>query len=71
MVCEESDQDVKMLGPARKLDLRTLTYKTLMLLALATARRVSSLVLLSLKPVYCEISDSSIKFQPVGLTDTC
>ena len=40
---------VKMLrlwGPNRKLDLRTLTYKTLMLMALATARRVNSLVLL-------------------------
>ena len=39
---------VKMLrlwGPNRKLDLRTLTYKTLMLMALATARRVNSLVL--------------------------
>ena len=38
-----------------------------MLLALATARSVSNLVLLSLKPGYCEISDSSIKFQPIGL----
>ena len=38
-----------------------------MLLDLATARRVNSLVLLSLEPGYCEIGGSSIEFQPVGL----
>ena len=58
---------LRLLGPTKKLELRALTYKTLMLLAQATVRRVGSLVLLSLKPVYIEISDSSIKFQPIGL----
>ena len=58
---------LRLWGLARKLDLRTLTYNTLMLLALTTARGVSSLVLLSLKPGNCEIGDSSNKFQLIGL----
>jgi hypothetical protein len=54
-------------SPAKKLDLKCLTLKTVMLLALASARRVSSLVLLSLNNGYCEISESKVKFQPAGL----
>ena len=42
--------------PADKLDLKCLTLKTVMLLALASARKVSSLELLSIGPGFCKIS---------------
>ena len=57
---------LKLWSPNDKLDLKCLTYKTVMLLALVTARRCSSLYLLTLKEGYCEI----IKFQPFGLEKT-
>ena len=38
-----------------------------MLVSLATARRCSSLSLLSVKPGFCEISESQARLQPDGL----
>ena len=58
---------LKLWSPNDKLDLKHLTYKTIMLLALVTAKRCSSLSLLTLNEGYCEIGESSIKFQPFGL----
>ena len=58
---------IRSWGENSSLDLAVLTYKTVMLLALATARRCSSLHLLTLKQGYCDLSDSMIKFQPFGL----
>ena len=54
-------------SPSAKLDLKTLTYKTVMLVSLATAKRCSSLSLLSVKPGFCEISGSQARLQPDGL----
>ena len=54
-------------SPADKLDFKCLTLKTVMLLASASARRVRSLVLLSIGHGSREISESKVKFQPVGL----
>ena len=42
-------------SPASKLSLKLLTFKTCMLLALATAKRPSSLKLLSTKPGFCAL----------------
>ena len=53
---------LKLWSPNDKLDLKRLTYKTVMLLTLVTARRCSSLYLLTLKE-----RESTIKFQPFGL----
>ena len=50
-----------------QLDLKHLTFKTVMLIALASAKRCSSLALLSVKKGYCCLSESKAKFQPVGL----
>ena len=61
---------LKLWSPNDKLDLKCLTYKTVMLLALVTARRCSSLYLLTLKEGYCEIGESTVKFQPFGLEKT-
>ena len=41
-----------------------------MLLALAIAKRPGSLSLLSVKPGFCEIGESTIRFQPVELEKT-
>ena len=49
-------------SPSAQLDLKTLTYKTAMLVSLATAKRCSSLSLLSVKPGFCEISGSQARF---------
>ena len=54
-------------GPASTLDLKTLTLKTVMLLALASSKRISSLALLSVNSKFCEISENYVKFQPIGL----
>ena len=54
-------------SPAHSLDLRCLTMKTCMLVALASGKRCSSLSLLSLEPGYCEIGEQIIRFQPCGL----
>ena len=58
---------LKLWSPNDELDLKHLTYKTIMLLTLVTAKRCSSLSLLTLNEGYCEIGESSIKFQPFGL----
>ena len=44
--------------------------ETGMLVALATAKRPASLALLSIKEGFCEIGQSSIRFQPVDLEKT-
>ena len=53
--------------PADSLDLKSLTLKVAMLLALASARRCSSLAMLSLKPGYYELGETRLQFQPLGL----
>ena len=53
--------------PASSLDLKHLTLKTSMLVALASAKRPSSLSLLSIKEGLCEIGDSVIRLQPANL----
>ena len=53
--------------PASSLDLKTLTYKTCMLVALASAKRPSSLHLLSVKDGFCELGETKIRFQPIEL----
>ena len=50
-----------------KLDLKCLSFKTLMLMALASARRCSSLAMLSIKDGYCVMSENRMTFQPIGL----
>ena len=57
-------------SPASKLSLKLLTFKTCMLLALASAKRPSSLTLLSTKPGFCELSQDKVRFQPVDLEKT-
>ena len=44
-----------------------MTYKTAMLVALASAKRTSSLSLLSVKRGFFDTSESKIRFQPVDL----
>ena len=61
---------LKLWSPNDKLELKHLTYKTIMLLALVTMKRCSSLSLLTLNEGYCEIGDSTVKFQPFGLEKT-
>ena len=58
---------LKSWGPASKLDLKTLTLKTVMLLALACSKRCNSLAMLSVKREFCEISENYIMLQPEGL----
>ena len=54
-------------SPASKLSLKILTLKTVMLIALATGKRASSIRLLSTKPGYIEISEGKVVLQPCGL----
>ena len=61
---------LKTSSPARSLDLKCLTFKTCMLVALASAKRPSSLHLLSVKDGFCETSESKVRFQPVDLEKT-
>ena len=57
-------------SPASKLSLKILTLKTSMLVALASAKRPASLSLMSLKEGFCEVGESTIRFQPVDLEKT-
>ena len=57
-------------SPASSLDLKTLTFKCLMLLALVTGKRASSLSLLSVKQGYLQVGESTVVFQPLGLEKT-
>ena len=64
------DSVLKMLkewSPASTLDLKCLTLKTAMLVALVSSKRPSSLTLLSIKEGFCEIGESSVRFQPINL----
>ena len=54
-------------APASSLDLKTLTFKCLMLLALVTGKRASSLSMLSCKSGYMQIGESTVVLQPLGL----
>ena len=54
-------------GPAQKLSLKLLSYKTVTLLALSCAKRVSSLSLLTVREGYLEVSEDKIVLQPFGL----
>ena len=55
---------------AESLSLKLLTLKCVMLLALATAKRASSLNLFSIKSGYFELSENSLVIQPLGLEKT-
>ena len=57
-------------GQTESLSLKLLTLKCVMLLALATAKRASSLNLFSIKPGYFELSENSLVIQPLGLEKT-
>ena len=57
-------------SPASSLDLKSLTFKCLMLLALVTGKRASSLSLLSVKQGYLQVGESTVVFQPLGLEKT-
>ena len=57
-------------SPASTLDLKHLTLKTVMLIALVSSKRPSSLSLLSIKEGFCAISESRVRFQPIGLEKT-
>ena len=54
-------------SPANSLSLKLLSLKTIMLVALATAKRASSLKLLTTRSGYIEISEGKIVLQPLGL----
>ena len=58
---------LRLWHPPEELDLDKLTRKTVMLLALATARRCSSLAILSIKQGYFVIGEEDMSFQPLGL----
>ena len=58
---------LKSWGSARRMDIKSLTLKSAMLLALATVRRVRSLILLSVKKGYYEFGESFVKFLPINL----
>lgn len=58
---------LRVWSPLEKLDLKCLSFKTLMLLALASAKRCSSLAMLSLKEGYCNFGENRVTFQPIGL----
>ena len=57
-------------SPMEALSLKLLSLKTIMLLALVTGRRCSSLALLSTKRGFCEFSDSRVRLVPRGLEKT-
>lgn len=57
-------------SPVSSLDLKTLTYKCVMLLALVTGRRASSLNILTCRSGYLQIGESTVVFQPLGLEKT-
>ena len=61
---------LKSWSPASSLDLKCLTFKTAMLIALASAKRPSSLSLLAVKKGFFESSSSQVRFQPLGLEKT-
>ena len=54
-------------SPAKNLSLKVLTLKTIMLVALATGKRASSIKLLTTKPGYIEVSEGKVVLQPLGL----
>ena len=54
-------------SPARSLSFKLLSYKCVMLLALVTGKRASSISKLSLKQGYLELGESTIVLQPLGL----
>ena len=57
-------------SPAKSLSFKLLTYKCVMLLALVTGKRASSISQLSLKQGYLEIGESTVVLQPLGLEKT-
>jgi hypothetical protein len=58
---------LKTWSPASSLSLKLLSLKTIMLVALATGKRASSIKLLTTKSGYIEISEGKIVMQPLGL----
>ena len=61
---------LKEWSPASKLSLKCLSFKTCMLVALASAKRPGSLTLLSTKAGFFELGASKARFQPVELEKT-
>ena len=58
---------LKSWSPASSLSLKLLSLKTVMLVALATAKRASSIKLLTTKSGYMQMSEGKIVMQPQGL----
>ena len=54
-------------GPSSKLSFKLLTYRTVMLLALSSGKRIASISLLVVKKGYLELSEQKIVLQPCGL----
>ena len=54
-------------SPVNSLSLKLLSLKTIMLVALATVKRASLLILLTTRSGYIEISEGKIVLQPLGL----
>ena len=61
---------VRQWSPVTALSLKTLTLKTVLLLALVTGKRCSSLALLSVKETHCQFSSSRVQLRPRGLEKT-
>ena len=60
-------ETLKAWSPISDFDLKNLSFKTVMLVALASAKRPRSLHLLSTEEGFCEISETRVRFQPVQL----
>ena len=54
-------------GLASKLCFKQLTYRTVMLLAFSSAKRLASLSLLIVKEGYLELGEQKVVLQPFGL----
>lgn len=52
---------------AKYLDLKDLTFKTIFLLAVCSAKRMDSISLLTIKKGYCEVNEFQARLQPLGL----
>ena len=58
---------IKQWYPTTKLSTQLLTYKTAFLVAISSAKRASSLSLLSIKKGYLEVSEEKVVLLPIGL----
>ena len=63
-------ETLKKWSPPESLSIKLLSYKTVMLLALASCKRPGSISLLSVDEKYCRVGIEQIVFQPVSLEKT-